>query len=102
MIDKEVLANRRVLCATDSDDDTILTKFMQHGNGGYSADEYKLTSNGWHWYCGWGGSGADGRPINRATERRLKEIDLLDCDQCKHKLACLINPHCGKIFESKK
>ncbi len=29
------------------------------------------------------------------------QVERLDCNQCKHKFRCLMDPHCNRQFESK-
>ncbi len=34
------------------------------------------------------------------NDKSLKQ-SLMDCNECKHKMICLIDPSCDQIFESK-
>ncbi len=31
----------------------------------------------------------------------IKVLETYDCNECKHRLSCLIDPECNRIFESK-
>ncbi len=32
----------------------------------------------------------------------LPIIEKLDCNECKHRLVCLVLPNCNRVFESKQ